>query len=121
MNMNLNEQIVSVVGQKRSRDKINQKYLWHHRLDHIGEDMINKPKKDGILGSLNPESYPVCESCFQEKMAKLPFIGHGERATSYLPWYTPTCVGHLMCRPGMVIPTSLPLPMIYLSTSMCIS
>ena len=26
-NMNLNEQIVSVVGQKRSRDKINQKYL----------------------------------------------------------------------------------------------
>ena len=48
-NMNLNEQVMSVVGQKRFRDEINQKYLWHHRLSHIGEDRINKLKKEWDL------------------------------------------------------------------------
>ena len=92
MNVNPNEQIVSAVGQKRSKNGINQKYLWHHRLDHIGEDRINRLKKDGILDSLNPESHPVCKSCLQEKMAKLPFIGHGERATELLALvYTNVC------------------------------
>ena len=75
---------MSAVGQKRSRDDINQKYLWHHRLDHIGEDRINKLKKDRILDSLNLESYPSCESCLQEKMIKLPFIGYEERITELL-------------------------------------
>ena len=55
--------------------------MWHHRLNHIGEDRINKLEKDEILGSLNLESYPACESCLQKKMTKLSFVGHGERAT----------------------------------------
>ena len=75
---------MSVIGQKRSRDKINQKYLWHHRLGHIREDRIDILKKDRILGSLNPESYPAYESCHQGKIAKLSFIGHWERATELL-------------------------------------
>ena len=83
-NVNYNEQIVSAVGQKRSRDKINQKYLWHHRLGHFGEDKINKLKKDRILDTLHPKSYPACESYLWEKMAKLLFIEHGERATELL-------------------------------------
>ena len=83
-NVNINEQIVSAIGQKRSRDDINQKYLWHHRLGHIGEDRINRLKNDGILGSLNPESYPACESYLREKITKLSFVGHGERATELL-------------------------------------
>ena len=82
--MNLNEQIVSVVGQKRPRDEINQKYLWHHRLGHIRKDRINKLKKNEILSSLNPESYQACESYLQRQMAKLPFVGYGERATELL-------------------------------------
>ena len=61
-NVNLNEQIGSIVGQKRLRDEINQKYLWHHRLGHIREDKINKLKKDGIFGSFDSKSYPVYES-----------------------------------------------------------
>ena len=84
VNVNLNEQIVSAVGQKRPRDEINQKYLWHHRLGHIGENKINKLEKDRILDSLHLESYPACESCLQEKMVKLPFIGHEKRATELL-------------------------------------
>ena len=63
---------------------MNLKFLWHLRLGHIGEDRINRLEKDGILDSINSESYPTCESCLQGKMAKLPFVGHGERATELL-------------------------------------
>ena len=59
--MNVNEQIVNAIGSKRSRDRLNQRskrprdrlnqrYLWRPRLGHIGEDIINKLKKDGLLG-----------------------------------------------------------------------
>ena len=84
VNVNLNEQTVSAVGQKRSRDKINQKYLWHHRLDRIREDRINRLKKNVILGFLNSESYLACKSYLREKMVKLSFVRHGERATELL-------------------------------------
>ena len=113
-NVNLNEQIISAIRQKRSKDQINQKYLWNHRLDHIGEDRINKLKKDGILGSLNPKSYPACESYLRKKMIKLSFIGYGERATELL------ILVHIdVCRPLMVIATSSFLSMIYLGMDMC--
>ena len=74
-NVNLNEKIVSAVGQKRSKNKINQKYLWYHKLGYIREDRINRLKKDGILSSLSPEPYSACESYLRGKMAKLPFVG----------------------------------------------
>ena len=54
---------MSAGGSKRLRDRINQKYLWHLRLGHIREDRLNKLKKDGLLGPLTFESYPVSESC----------------------------------------------------------
>ena len=119
-NINLNKQIVSAVGQKRSRDEINQKYLWHHRLSHIEEDRINRLEKDGILGPLNPESYPACESCLQGKMAKLPFVGHGEKATELLALVHTDVCGPFDVQLGVVTPTSLPLLMICLGTGMCI-
>ena len=75
---------MNAIGSKRSRDWINQKYLWHLRLGHIGEDRLNKLEKDGLLGPLTFESYPVCESCLQKKLAKLPFVGQGERAIEIL-------------------------------------
>ena len=71
----INKQIVNAIRSKRLRDRISQKYLWHLRLGHIGEDRLNKLEKDDLLGSLTFESYPVCESCLQEKIAKLPFVG----------------------------------------------
>ena len=82
--INFNKQIVNAIGSKRSRDRISQKYLWHLKLGHIDEDRLNKLEKDDLLGPLTFESYPVCESCFQEKMAKLPFMGQGEKATEIL-------------------------------------
>ena len=54
---------VNAIGIKRPRDKINQMYLWHLRLDHIGEDRINRLKKIELLDLLTTESYPIYESC----------------------------------------------------------
>ena len=84
VSVNINEQIVNAIRSKRSRDKISQKYLWHLRLGHIGENRLNKLEKDGLLRPLTFESYPVCESCLQEKMIKLSFVGQGEKATEIL-------------------------------------
>ena len=41
-------------------------------------------EKFGLLSLLTFESYPVCESCLQDKMIKLPFTGHRERAPDLL-------------------------------------
>ena len=62
-NENLNEQVVSAVAQKRPKDEFNHKYLWHHKFGHIGEDRINRLKKDGILNLVKSELIPVCELC----------------------------------------------------------
>ena len=48
---------------KRPRDSLNNRYLWHLRLDHIAKDRVNKLEKFGLLSPLTSESYPVCESC----------------------------------------------------------
>ena len=82
--VNVSEQVVSTVGSKRSRDQINQKYMLHLRLDHIKENKINKLEKHELLGSLTFESYLVCESSLQRKIAKLSFVGHEERTTEIL-------------------------------------
>ena len=74
-NVNLNEQVVSIIGQKKFKDEFNHKYLWYYKLGHIEEDRINRLKKDKILDLVKSESILVCESCFQEKMARLSFVG----------------------------------------------
>ena len=78
------EQNVNAIGIKRPRDSLNDRYLWHLRLGHIAEDRVNILEKSRLLSPLTFESYPVCESCLQGKMTKLPFVGHGERATDLL-------------------------------------
>ena len=84
---------MNAIGIKRPRDSLNDKYLWHLRLGHIAEDRVNKLEKSGLLSSLTFESYPVCESCLQGKMTKLPFVGRGERATDLLVLvHTDVCV-----------------------------
>ena len=73
--ININKRIVNAIENKRPRDRISQKYLWHLRLGHIGEDRLNKLEKDGLLRPLTFESYPTYESCLEEKMTKLLFVG----------------------------------------------
>ena len=75
---------MSAVGQKKLRDEINLKYLWHLRLGHIGEDKINRLERDEILNLIKSESILANESYLWEKISRLPFMGQGERATELL-------------------------------------
>ena len=47
-------------------------YLWHCRLGHIGVKCIKKLHKDGLLESLDYESFDACEPCLMDKMTKTP-------------------------------------------------
>ena len=51
---------MNAIRSERSKVEINFKYMWNLRLDRIEEEMINKLKKHGLLGSLTVELYLVC-------------------------------------------------------------
>ena len=59
-------------------------YLWHCRLGHIGVKRMKKLHADGLLESLDYESFDTCEPCLMGKMTKTPFSGTMERATNLL-------------------------------------
>ena len=58
-------------------------YLWHCRLGHIGVKRMKKLHADGLLESLDYESF-ACEPCLIGKMTKTPFTRTMERATDLL-------------------------------------
>ncbi|KAH9670831.1 hypothetical protein KPL70_017127 [Citrus sinensis] len=66
---------------KKRNISSNQCYLWHLRLGHINQNRIQRMIKDGLLGPLENESLPLCESCLEGKMTKRPFSAKGVRAT----------------------------------------
>ena len=57
---------------------------WHYRLGHIGVKRMKKLHADGLLESLDYESFVACEPCLMGKMTKTPFSGTMERATNLL-------------------------------------
>ena len=59
-------------------------YLWHCRLGHIGVKRMKKLHTDGLLESLDYESFGTCEPCLLGKMTKTPFFRTMERATELL-------------------------------------
>ena len=59
-------------------------YLWHCRLGHISGKRMKKLHKDGLMESLDYESFDACEPCLMGKMTKTPFSGTMERATDLL-------------------------------------
>ncbi|GJZ30336.1 retrotransposon protein, putative, ty1-copia subclass [Tanacetum coccineum] len=54
------------------------------KLAHIGKTRMQKLQREGILESINDESYNKCESCISGKMTKKPFNNNIERATDLL-------------------------------------
>ena len=73
------------VEAKRCRvDNESATYLWHYRLGHIGVKRMKKLHTDGLLESLDYESFSTCEPCLMGKMTKTPFSGTMERATDLL-------------------------------------
>ena len=59
-------------------------YQWHCHLGHIGVKRMKKLHANGILKSLDYESFDTCEPCLMGKMNKTPFSGTMERATELL-------------------------------------
>ena len=54
------------------------------RLGHIGVKRMKKLHTDGLLESLDYESFGTCKPCLLGKMTKTPFFGTMERATNLL-------------------------------------
>ena len=59
-------------------------YLCHYHLGHIGVKRMKKFHADGLLESLDYESFDACEPCLMGKMTKTPFFGTMERASDLL-------------------------------------
>nr|GFB59585.1 retrotransposon protein, putative, Ty1-copia subclass [Tanacetum cinerariifolium] len=73
-------------------------YLWHCRLAHIGKTRMKKLQREGLLESINDESFGKCESFISGKMTKKPFNNNIERATDLLGLiHTDVCgpLGHV--------------------------
>nr|GEV68302.1 hypothetical protein [Tanacetum cinerariifolium] len=79
---NNNNSIFSI-NKKRKLD-LDYSYLWHYRLAHIGKTRMQKLQCEGLLESINDESFDKCESCISGKITKKPFNNNIERATDIL-------------------------------------
>jgi hypothetical protein len=59
-------------------------YTWHCRLGHIGIKRVKKLHSNGLLESLDFESFEKCEPFLMGKITKNPFSGTMERDTDLL-------------------------------------
>ena len=85
LNLESNETHIHNIEAKRCKvDSDNTAYLWHCRLGHIGVKRMKKLHSDGLLESLDFESFDTCEPCLMGKMIKTLFSGMMERATDLL-------------------------------------
>ena len=85
LNLGRGDTYIHNIDAKRYKvDNDTATYLWHCRLGHIGVKRVKKLHKDGLLESLDYESFDACEPCFMGKMTKTPFFGTMERATDLL-------------------------------------
>ncbi|GJZ49456.1 retrotransposon protein, putative, ty1-copia subclass, partial [Tanacetum coccineum] len=62
------------VSNKRVKRNLDSTYLWHCRLAHINKKRIKQLQQDGLLKSMDDESFDKCESCLSGKMTKKHFL-----------------------------------------------
>ena len=79
-----NTHIHSIEAKRLKFNNDSATYLWHCRLGHIGVKRMKKLHADGLLESLDYESFDACEPCLIGKMTKAPFSGIMEQATDLL-------------------------------------
>jgi len=85
LNLDSNDTHVHNINAKRFKSNNDDDvYLWHCRLGHIGIKRMKKLHSDGLLKSLDYESFETCEPCLMGKMIRAPFSGTMERATDLL-------------------------------------
>jgi hypothetical protein len=59
--------INSVDAKRCKHSDDNATYIWHCRLGHVGIKRMKKLHNDGLLGSLDFDSFDTCESCLLGK------------------------------------------------------
>ncbi|GKE78958.1 retrotransposon protein, putative, ty1-copia subclass [Tanacetum coccineum] len=75
---------IHTVSNKRAKHNLDSTYLWHCRLAHISKKCIKKLQHDGLLKSIDEESFYKCVSCLSGKMTRKPFLHHTKMATVLL-------------------------------------
>jgi hypothetical protein len=76
--------INSVDAKRCKHSDDNATYTWHCRLGHVGVKCMKKLHSDGLLGSMDFDSFYTCEPCLLGKMTRTPFTGLVERASNLL-------------------------------------
>src|SRR5215216_5247994 len=85
LNLDRGDRHIHNIDDKRCKvDNDSGTYLCHCRLGHIGVKRMKKLHADGLLESLDCESFDTCESCLMGKMTRTPFSGTMERANELL-------------------------------------
>ena len=85
LNPDCSDTHIHYIDTKRCKvDNDSATYLWHYHLGHIGVKCMEKLHADGLLESLDYESFDSCEPCLMGKMTKTPFSRTMERANDLL-------------------------------------
>ncbi|GJR45248.1 zinc finger, CCHC-type containing protein [Tanacetum coccineum] len=79
-----NERSIYTCSNKKTKHSLDSTFLWHCCLSHINKKHIEKLQHDGLLESIDDESFDVCVSCISGKMARKPFTHASERADDLL-------------------------------------
>ena len=82
--LNLDRSDTHIDAKRCKVDNDSATYLWHCRLGHIGVKRMKKLHADGLLESLDYESFDTCKPWHMGKMSKTPFSGTMERANDLL-------------------------------------
>ncbi|GJS97982.1 retrotransposon protein, putative, ty1-copia subclass [Tanacetum coccineum] len=88
--MNVESNVAKIEDQKSpweresTKHNLDSTFLWHCHLGHINKKRIEKLQHDGLLKSIDDESFDVCVSCISGKMARKPFTHASERADDLL-------------------------------------
>src|SRR5215216_6529912 len=85
LNLDYSDTLIHNIDAKRCKvNNDSATYLRHYRLGHIGVKRMKKLHADGLLESLDYESFDTCETCLMGKMTKTPFSETMERANDLL-------------------------------------
>ena len=85
LNLDRSDTHIHNIDAKRCKvDNDSATYFWHCRLGHIGVKRMKKLHADGLLESLDYESFDACEPCLMGKMTKTPFSRTMKRANDLL-------------------------------------
>ncbi|GJX93652.1 retrotransposon protein, putative, ty1-copia subclass [Tanacetum coccineum] len=79
-----NECSIYTCSNKKSKHNLDSTFLWRCHLGHINKKRIVKLQHDGLLKSIDDESFDVCVSCISGKMARKPFTHASKRVNDLL-------------------------------------